>query len=159
MSNSEETHEHADGIVEAGQKAPRYFYLLYFGLIAWGVIFMAYYLFSGWSSDAEFAEQMASHSSTYQQASTTVVATATTATAGSIDAAALFANNCAGCHGEDGAGGFGSALNGAVYKYGKTQDAVRTSIANGRGGMMPGFDGQLSAAEIDALTNFSLNLK
>jgi len=56
------TEEHADGIVEDRQQAPPvYFNILFYGLIIWGVIFMAYYLFSGWSSDAEFQQKMTTH--------------------------------------------------------------------------------------------------
>jgi cytochrome c oxidase cbb3-type subunit 3 len=54
--------EHADGIVENRENNPPvYFNILFYGLIIWGIIFMAYYLFSGWSSDAEFQEKMATH--------------------------------------------------------------------------------------------------
>lgn len=156
MSNSDQSHEqHADGIVEAGNKAPFYFYLLFFGLIAWGIIFMAYYLFSGWSSELELEEKMASYTATYSQSSAPSKAAPATA---SIDAAALFASNCAGCHGEDGKGGFGSDLSSPAYKYGRGADSVKSSIADGRGGRMPPFSGQLSAAEITALAEFSINL-
>ena len=56
------TEEHADGIVEDRQQAPPvYFNILFYCLIIWGVIFMAYYLFSGWSSDAEFQQKMTTH--------------------------------------------------------------------------------------------------
>ena len=56
------TEEHADGIVEDRQQAPPvYFNILFYGLIIWGVIFMAYYLLSGWSSDAEFQQKMNTH--------------------------------------------------------------------------------------------------
>ena len=61
MSLDNHHDEHADGIVEAGKNPPVYFYVLFYGLIIWGVIFMAYYLFSGWSSSQEFAEKMAAH--------------------------------------------------------------------------------------------------
>ena len=63
MSTTEPQHEeHADGIVEDREKAPPvYFSILFFGLIIWGVIFMSFYLLSGWSSDAEFQEKMAAH--------------------------------------------------------------------------------------------------
>ncbi len=51
-----------DGIKEKkGQKPPVYFNVLYYGLILWAVIFMAYYLFSGWSSHGEFQEKMSAH--------------------------------------------------------------------------------------------------
>jgi cytochrome c oxidase cbb3-type subunit 3 len=54
--------EHADGIVENRENNPPvYFNILFYGLIIWGVIYMAYFLFSGWSSDAEFQEKMATH--------------------------------------------------------------------------------------------------
>jgi len=160
MSNSDQSHEsHADGIVEAGQKAPIYFYLLFFGLIAWGVIFMAYYLFSGWSSGSEFEEKMTAHTAIYNPAAATAAPAAQTTTSAATDATALFASNCSGCHGEDGKGGFGSDLSSSAYKYGKGTDSVKSSIADGRGGRMPAFGSQLSAAEIDALTEYSINLK
>jgi cytochrome c oxidase cbb3-type subunit 3 len=153
MSSDIHHDDHADGIVEAGQKAPRYFYLLYFGLIIWGVIFMAYYLFSGWSSSQEFEEKMAAHIGV--QAEPPVPAAAIT---GTLDASVLFASNCAGCHGADGKGGYGTDLSRSDYTYGKDATSIRTSITKGRGGKMPSFGEQLSSAEVDALVNFALKL-
>lgn len=155
MSNSEQSHEsHADGIVEAGNKAPIYFYLLFFGLIAWGVIFTAYYLFSDWSSGSEFDDKMAAHQATYTSS------TAEAAPKFEIDASALFAGNCASCHGEDGSGGLGSNLTSSLaYKHGRSSDEIRESISAGRGEMMPSFSGQFSAAQLDALTEYCLNLQ
>ena len=157
MTKSDQSHEqHADGIVEAGNRAPVYFYLLFFGLIAWGTIFIGYYLFSGWSSGLEFEDKMAAHSAAYS--STADMSATSPAPSGGIDAGALFAANCAGCHGADGKGGFGSDLSSDVYSYGKNPEAVNTSITEGRGGNMPPFGDQLSAAEIDALVEYSLAL-
>lgn len=155
MSKSDQSHEsHADGIVEAGNKAPIYFYLLFFGLIAWGVVFMGYYLFSGWSSNSEFDEKMAAHQATYTSSA------AEAASGFEIDAAALFSGNCASCHGEDGSGGLGSNLTSSnAYKHGRNADGIRASIADGRGEMMPAFGGQFSAAQLDALTDYCLNLQ
>lgn len=54
--------EHADGIVEDREKAPPvYFNILFYGLIVWGVIFIAYFLLSGWSSHQEFEQKMKVH--------------------------------------------------------------------------------------------------
>jgi len=51
-----------DGIKERkGTSPPMYFNVLFFGLIIWGVLFMAYYLLSGWSSHGEFQQKMAAH--------------------------------------------------------------------------------------------------
>lgn len=54
--------DHFDGIKENREnKPPAYFNILYYGLIIWGIIFMGYYLLSGWSSHGEFQEKMTAH--------------------------------------------------------------------------------------------------
>lgn len=155
MSDSHQHHEdHADGIVEADKGVPSYFYVLFFGLIIWGIIFMAYYLLSGWSSSGEFQEKMAAHTGEPAQSQTAAADT----TAQPIDGKELFAANCAGCHGADASGGFGTDLTAASYQYGKDAAQVNESISAGRGGSMPGFSGQLSPAEIDTLVDYLLKL-
>lgn len=58
---SDNVHDH-DGIQERQDtKVPAYFNLLFYGLIVWGVIFSAYFIFSGWSSTEEYAEKQAAH--------------------------------------------------------------------------------------------------
>lgn len=52
---------HSDGIKERHAPLPGYFKILYGGLVTWAVIFSAYFLFSGWSSSAEFERKMATH--------------------------------------------------------------------------------------------------
>ena len=66
MTTQENIHsdqnEPFDGIKENREnKPPSYFNILFYGLIIWGVIFMGYYLFSGWSSHGEFQEKMSTH--------------------------------------------------------------------------------------------------
>lgn len=170
MSSDKHLGEHSDGILENNKKIPGYFYLLFFGLIIWGVIFMAYYLFSGWSSSQEFTEKMAAHTGTTANTDIPLAtpapaakeipvtkpmpAAAAPAASGTVNAAELYASNCAGCHGAAGTGGFGSDLTSASYEYGKDAAAVKASIASGRSGKMPAFAGRLSSAEIDALVDF-----
>ena len=176
--------KHADGIVEDREKAPPvYFTILFYGLIIWGVAFMAFYLLSGWSSDAEFQMKMAAHKGELQvkqqpavapekpapaaetpvtpapaEASPAPPAAAPVAAAESgVDGKALFAKHCSGCHGPDGKGAFGPDLS-ADYHYGKTPEAVKESIAQGRPKNMPAFDKKLSPEEIEALTDFILKL-
>jgi cytochrome c oxidase cbb3-type subunit 3 len=173
MSTTDPHHEeHADGIVEDREKAPPvYFTVLFYGLIIWGVAFMAFYLLSGWSSDAEFQEKMAAHKGEPAVQQQTVPATP--ATPGKTveppvkpaepvvsDAASgqeLFSKYCAACHGADGKGAFGPDLSGD-YTYGKNVMAVQESITSGRPGNMPAFDQKLSAAEIETLSEFILSL-
>ena len=151
-----------DGITERhGQRPPTYFMVLFLGLIVWGVIFIAYYLLSGWSSQAEFQERMAIHQ---QQAAaqTTTPASATAPAGAKLSAAAageLFAQNCAVCHGATGKGGIGPDLTAHSYKYGRTPDAAIATITAGRSGGMPAFGTQLSKAQIAALADFVLALK
>ena len=56
-----------DGIQEGKKGPPAYFNILFYGLIIWGVIFMGYYLMSGWSSHGEFEEKMNAHQQKYSQ--------------------------------------------------------------------------------------------
>ena len=46
------------------EKNPKGFMILFYGLVIWGVLFCGYYLFSGWSSDAEFQAKMDAHQQT-----------------------------------------------------------------------------------------------
>ena len=153
--------EHGDGIVEDRKKAPPiYFYVLFYGLILWAVIFSGYYLFSGWSSDQEFQTKMQAYNTTYSSEDPVVNAPKNVIPpAASIapSGAKLFAANCAGCHGAEGKGGFGSDLTGS-YTYGKDPAAVHESISGGRGGKMPSFAGRLTPAEIDSLVAYILQL-
>ncbi|MDH3998778.1 MAG: c-type cytochrome [Desulfuromonadales bacterium] len=160
--------EHADGIVEDREQAPPvYFTILFYGLIIWGIAFMAFYLLSGWSSDAEFAEKMAKHKgepvakvepvAEQQPAKATEAPAAQAPAAAEADGAALYSQHCSGCHGADGKGSFGPDLSGD-YQYGKTPEAATESIAQGRPGNMPAFEGKLSAEETQALVNFILAL-
>jgi len=69
---TDDTRHPYDGIEEDRKTPPPfYFNLLYYGLIAWGAVFIAYFLLSGWSSTEEFQTRMAVH-----QASTQAVAPA-----------------------------------------------------------------------------------
>lgn len=65
------------------------------------------------------------------------------------DGAALFAANCAICHGETGGGGSGPPLSGLTAEF------VEAQVRDGAPGM-PAFDGVLTDAEIDAIVAYSV---
>jgi cytochrome c oxidase cbb3-type subunit 3 len=72
MTTQENIHsdqdEPFDGIRENREnKPPAYFNILFYGLILWGLIFMGYYLLSGWSSQGELLEKMDAHQQQYSQ--------------------------------------------------------------------------------------------
>jgi len=67
------------------------------------------------------------------------------------DGAAVFASNCAGCHGTDGSGGAGPDLRGE-----DSVDKVINQVTSGSENM-PAFEGQLSAAEIQSVAEYVTN--
>lgn len=186
-------HEHKhpvhdfDGIIENRvNNPPVYFTVLFYGLIVWGVVFCAFYLLSGWSSDAEFQAKMRAHENRGQSASASpetkteapakaaepapaqapepaaapATTTAAPADTAKPDGKGLYAGKCAMCHGADAKGGFGPDLTAGTYEYGKNREAIFLSIAQGRGnGKMPAFEGQLKREEIYALADYLLSLK
>ncbi|MBW2519565.1 MAG: c-type cytochrome [Deltaproteobacteria bacterium] len=170
-------HNHAvhefDGIIENRVSSPPIYYtILFYGLVIWGVAFCAFYLLSGWSSEAEFQQKMMTYQETYQKASLSDPTSSTPKSAPPAekavaavpaepeeDGTTLYAEKCAMCHGENGKGsGIGPNLARPDYIYGKTPEAITESIAMGRSGGMPAFSDQLSDDEIQVLVNFLLSL-
>jgi len=163
MTNSDhhQDEQHADGIVEnRDTKPPVYFNVLFLGLIIWGVIFMAYYLFSGWSSHAEFQAKMEVHQQQVAKATPSAAAALAHPEKFNLEAGRkIFASNCAMCHGAEGEGGIGPDLTAATYRYGRSEEAVRESIAKGRPNGMPAFGAQLSGGDLANIVGFVLALE
>lgn len=84
-------------------------------------------------------------------AATTPAPPVETTPAASSDAAAQYADLCAGCHKADGSGGFGPDLRGEDNVGG-----IAEQIREG-GGRMPSFSGDLTDAEIQALAGYVAN--
>jgi mono/diheme cytochrome c family protein len=72
--------------------------------------------------------------------------------------AALFAANCARCHGSNGGGGIGPQLSDGkvVTAFPNIADQV-TFVTQGKDGM-PGFGGQLTAAQINQVVDYTRKL-
>ena len=67
----------------------------------------------------------------------------------------VFADNCAVCHGAEGKGNreLGAPnLTDKIWLYGSDKDTIVQGIENGRGGVMPTWQGRLSEPTIKALT-------
>lgn len=74
----------------------------------------------------------------------------------------LFADNCAGCHGEDARGMVETGapnLTDAHWTYGDDRATIRQSIYNGRQGTMPAWEGRLSTAQIRLLALYVMDLR
>ncbi len=72
----------------------------------------------------------------------------------------LFADNCAACHQAGGDGVIGPYPNllDDAWLWGGSYANIEESIKNGRNGNMPGFKGQLSAAQIENISEYVLSL-
>lgn len=82
----------------------------------------------------------------------------TTVAAGGADGAAIFADNCASCHGADAGGGIGPKLSdGAVVAAFPDEADQVTFVTDGAGGM-PSFGDRLSAEEITAVVAYTRTL-
>lgn len=74
-----------------------------------------------------------------------------------LPGAAVFAENCAACHGAAGEGGRGQGaprLNDRIWLYGGTVDAIRAQILHPRMGVMPAWQGRLDPETIRMLAVF-----
>lgn len=71
----------------------------------------------------------------------------------------LFLNYCASCHGTDAAGvpGFPN-LTDSDWLWGGEPDAIKTTIANGRTGVMPAWEGALGAQGVEEVAAYVLSL-
>jgi cytochrome c oxidase cbb3-type subunit 3 len=71
----------------------------------------------------------------------------------------LFLNSCAQCHGSDagGAKGFPNLTDGD-WLYGGSPENIKTTITNGRGGVMPPFGAVLDAKQVADVANYVRSL-
>ena len=137
-------------------RSPAVFRILLAVLVIWGVCFMAYYLFSGWSSEAEFAQKKLA-----KQENAALAALSHKEGPKEnylVSGKKEFAERCAACHGADAKGGIGPDLTRKEYKFGKTEKDIATSITEGRPGGMPGFKNDLSHEKLEGLVKYLLSL-
>jgi len=159
-------HEY-DGITYREEKSsPAVFLILFTVLAVWGVIFMGYYLFSGWSSQAEADAAKKVRESQKQTAHKAVEATGAGYDGGSHKVEMyvavgkkLYGSLCVACHGESAKGGVGSDLTLSKYKYGKSRLDLTKSINEGRPGGMPAFSSQVDKEQVEGLVEYLLTLK
>ena len=138
------------GKMEAHNKVPRGFLVLLFGLIAFGVYYIAAYTpgISGWSQYKVLSKEMEA-----DKAKAAAGAAKMTENPYERDEKAvaegqgIYAGKCASCHGEDVKGGDGPSLT-AHLKYGEQDGQIYESIANGRPGGMPAFGTELGRDRI-----------
>jgi len=154
-----------DGITyRVETKSPAIFRGLLGILVIWAACFMAYYLFSGWSSQGEFAaKKKAKAEALAKQSPGGAPAAGAHKEGKKEDYLALgkkeFAERCAACHGANAKGGIGPDLTRSVFTFGKSEAALTETITKGRPGGMPGFGSDLSHEKVEGLVQYVLSLK
>ncbi len=66
----------------------------------------------------------------------------------------IWAANCARCHGDNGEGGFGPALNNEMYLYDHSDAELGLKITEGKPPRMPVFEKRLTELEVKRLMRF-----
>ena len=92
----------------------------------------------------------------------TVIVFASSGAAFGADAAALWAQNCASCHGKDGSSNTAMGKKLGVKDYTKDQgfsDAEAANVIKNGKGKMKGFKAKLSDADVRALVAYVRSLK
>lgn len=162
-----EQHEY-DGIKYREEKSsPAVFRILCSVLGTWGVIYMGFYLFSGWSSQSEADAAKKVRDNQKQVAHKAVESTGAEyqgTSSHKVEAYVavgkkLYGTLCVACHGENAKGGVGPDLTISKYKYGKSRLDLAKTISEGRPGGMPPFSSQIDKEQIESLVEFVLTLK
>jgi cytochrome c oxidase cbb3-type subunit III len=146
-------------------RPPLVFKLLFGGLVIWGLCFMGYYLFSGWSSHEEYAEikkakeaRLAAVKAKEGEARPVPTHEEDRTTRLVAEGKKEFSARCAACHGADGKGGIGPDLTSKSYKHGRTAPEVTKSIVEGLPGGMPSFKNELSQEKLEGVVQYVLSL-
>ena len=111
---------------------------------------------SRWRRQPRPPDTTAGADTTVEGADTTggagTTAAADTTAANAIDGEALYNDECASCHGDDGGGGLGPSLQDLESSFPDQSEVV--AIVTDGSGSMPGFGDDLSAEEIDAIVAY-----
>ncbi|MDH5185414.1 MAG: cytochrome-c oxidase, cbb3-type subunit III, partial [Gammaproteobacteria bacterium] len=159
-----------DGLEEYNNPLPRWWLWLFYITIVFSLIYIVLYPtignyggVLGWSSDGEYQQEMDAADAKYgpiftQLAQQDVAALSADKKATQIGQR-LFLNYCATCHGSDAGGGAGFPnLRDKDWLYGGSPEAIKTSIMNGRRGMMPPWGAALGEQGVDEVTAYVMRL-
>lgn len=166
----ETTGHAADGIEEYDNPLPRWWFIMFVITIVFGLVYLALYPglgnykgILGWTSTGQWQGEMERAEEHYapvfdQYAQRSIDDLAADPEAMQV-ADRLYQNNCAVCHGSSARGGYGFPnLTDDKWLYGDHAEVIRTSIINGRNGLMPAWVDMLGDAGVDTMSHYVLSL-
>jgi len=139
-----------DGIQEGDAAIPLWFNLAFLATIVFAIVYVPYYLFSGWSQAGQWEEE----SERLDARFASVRETLPTSNPFRGDPAAVaqgkqtWSTICAACHLQDGKGLVGPSLVDPYWKYGNDDETLFETVSNGRPGGMPPWGPQLGSEKI-----------
>ncbi|MGD8429371.1 MAG: cytochrome-c oxidase, cbb3-type subunit III [Ectothiorhodospiraceae bacterium] len=159
-----------DDLTEYNNPMPRWWLILFYLTIVFGIGYLALYPglgnfggFLGWSQYKEYRQEVKAAKERYAPLYEKYAAISIPELAKNPDAMAtgrrLFANNCAVCHGSDGRGAPGFPnLADNDWLHGGSPEAIQTTLLNGRQGVMPAFGQSLGPRAVEELAAYVYSL-
>lgn len=163
-------HKWDGDLEELNNPLPRWWLNMFYITMAWAIVYLLLYpgvgshpMLLGWSQVKQYDEQMAAAEERYGPIFEQFVGEDIAVVARSPEALKigrrLFVNYCASCHGSDAGGNPGFPnLRDENWLYGGTPQAIKTSILNGRNGVMPAWGEAVGEEGVHNLTQYVLSL-
>ena len=156
---------------EYNNPLPRWWLWLFYATIAFAVLYFALYPalgkwdgILGWSQEGQWETEIAQANERYAPVYAQFAGMDPAALVASEEARQigqrLYLNHCSVCHGSDAAGSRGFPnLRDDAWLYGSDFSAIRTSIVDGRQGVMPAMEAALGGeAGVEEMTQYVLSL-
>lgn len=159
-----------EDLKEYNNPLPRWWLWLFYLTIFFAIVYLILYpgmgRFAGtlgWSQTSQYEQEMDAAESRFGELYARLAATDIAELAGNPEALQigrnLFVNNCAQCHGSDGRGArsFPNLTDGE-WLYGGEPELIKTSIVNGRNGVMPPWGPALGDEGVQQVAEHVLSL-
>jgi len=163
-------HTWDEDLQELNNPMPRWWLWSFYITIIFGLIYAALYPtlgnlggVLGWSTKQEYEQEISDANKTYGPIfaaySKQDVASLAKNNKAMQAGQRLFLNYCSTCHGSDARGAIGFPnLRDSDWLYGGTPEAIKTSITNGRNGIMPPMGAALGNGGADAVVAYVISL-
>jgi len=163
-------HKWDGDLEELNNPLPRWWLNMFYITMVWAIVYLLLYpgvgthpMLLGWSQVKQYDEQMAEADKRYgpifEQFMNQDVAVVARSPEALKIGRRLFVNYCASCHGSDAGGNPGFPnLRDDNWLYGGEPQAIKTSIMDGRSGMMPPWGDTLGEQGVQNVTQYVLSL-